>query len=43
LIINNGVTRVAKLLSGQTVRVEVIDDLPGWDVSQFPIVGDKLP
>ena len=46
LIINNGATRatrVAKLLPGQTVRVEVIDDQPNWNLSPFPTVGDKLP
>ena len=45
-MINDGVTRatrVAKLLLGRTVRVEVIDDKPGWDLSLFPTVGDKLP
>lgn len=46
LIINNGVTRavrVAKLLPGQPVTVEVIDDLPNWDLSPFPTVGDLPP
>jgi hypothetical protein len=46
LIINNGATRairVAKLLPGQTVTVEVIDDLPDWDLSPFPTVGDRIP
>jgi hypothetical protein len=46
LVINSGVTRatrVAKYLPGQMVRVEVIDNLPGWDVSKFPLVKDKLP
>jgi hypothetical protein len=45
LVINSGVTRatrVAKLLPGQTVRVEVIDSLPRWNVSKFPLVKDKL-
>jgi hypothetical protein len=45
LVINNGVTRatrVAKLLPGTTVRVEVIDDLP-IPVGSFPSVGDVLP
>ena len=46
LVINSGVTRatrVAKLLPGQTVRVEVIDYLPKWKVSKYPTVKDKLP
>jgi hypothetical protein len=46
LVLNSGVTRatrVAKLLPGQTVAVEVIDSLPGWDVSKYPMVKDKLP
>jgi hypothetical protein len=46
LVINSGVTRatrVAKLLPGQTVRVEVIDHLPNWKVNKFPTVKDKLP
>ena len=45
LVINNGVTRamrVAKLLPGETVRVEVIDDLP-IPVGLFPSIGDLLP
>jgi hypothetical protein len=45
LVINNGVTRatrVAKLLPGVTVRVEVIDDLP-IAVGRFPSIGDLLP
>lgn len=45
LVINDGVTRatrVAKLLSGVSVRVEVIDDLP-IPVGAFPSVGDLLP
>jgi hypothetical protein len=46
LVINSGVTRatrVAKLLPGHLVRVEVIDCLPRWNVSKFPLVKDKLP
>jgi len=46
LMINSGVTRasrVAKLLSGQKVRVVVIDDRPNWDLSKLPTVGDQLP
>lgn len=46
LIINNGVTRatrVAKLLPGQTVTVEVIDEISDWDLSAFPTVREKLP
>lgn len=45
LVINNGVTRaarVAKLLPGVAVRVEVIDDLP-IPVGLFPSVGDLIP
>ena len=46
LIILNGATRatrVAQLLPGQTVRVEVVDELPNWDVTVFPTIGDLLP
>ena len=46
LVINSGVTRatrVAKFLPGQTVRVEVIDVLPRWNVRKYPTVKDKLP
>ena len=46
LMINSGVTRasrVAKLLSGQKVRVVVIDDRPNWDLGKLPTVGDQLP
>ncbi len=46
LMINSGVTRatrVAKLLPGRSVRVEVIDDRPGWDLSRYPTVEDTLP
>jgi len=45
LVIYNGVTRatrVAKLLPGQDIRVEVIDDLT-TPVGHLPTVGDKLP
>jgi hypothetical protein len=45
LVINNGVTRatrVAKLLPGVLVRVEVIDDLP-LPVGSYPKVEDQLP
>jgi hypothetical protein len=45
LVINNGVTRatrIAKLLPGATVRVEVIDDLP-IPVGSFPSIGDVIP
>jgi hypothetical protein len=45
LVIYNGVTRatrVAKLLPGQSIRVEVIDDLK-TPVGHLPNVGDKLP
>ena len=46
LMINSGVTRatrVARLAPGQTIRVEVIDDRPTWDLSKLPIIGDFLP
>src|SRR3954470_20912192 len=42
LVINSGVTRatrIAKLLPGTSVRVEVIDDLP-MAVGSYPKVGD---
>ncbi len=45
LMIFDGVTRatrVAKLLPGQPVRVEVIDDLT-TPVGQLPTIGDTLP
>jgi hypothetical protein len=45
LVINDGVTRatrVAKLLPGVVVRVEVIDDLP-IAVGSYPSVGGSLP
>jgi hypothetical protein len=45
LVINSGVTRatrIAKLLPGALVRVEVIDDLP-IPVSSYPKVGDTVP
>jgi hypothetical protein len=45
LMIYNGVTRatrVAKLLPGQLVTVEVIDDLK-TPVGHLPTVGDTLP
>ncbi len=46
LRINDGVTRatrIAKLLPGQTVPVEVIQDLPRLDVARFPKIKDVLP
>ena len=45
LVINSGVTRatrIAKLLPGTVVRVEVIDDLP-IPVGSYPRVGDTVP
>lgn len=45
LMIFDGVTRasrVAKLLPGHLVRVEVIDDIP-TPVGHLPTVGDTLP
>ena len=46
LRINDGVTRatrVAKLLPGQTVLVEVIQALPNLDVTRYPRIKDVLP
>lgn len=45
MMINNGVTRatrVAKLLPGVLVRVEVIDDYP-VAVGRLPTIGDMVP
>lgn len=45
LVLNNGVTRttrVAMLLRGTLVRVEVIDDLP-VPVASYPSIGDLVP
>jgi hypothetical protein len=45
LMINDGVTRatrVAKLLPGTLVQVEVIDDYPAA-VGHLPTIGDRLP
>lgn len=45
LVIFNGVTRAtraAKLLPGQKVRVEIVDDLKG-PVGHLPTVKEKLP
>ena len=45
LVINDGVTRatrIAKLLPGVKVRVEVIDDLP-IATGSFPSIGDLFP
>jgi len=36
-------TRVGKLLPGQQITVEVIENKPNLDLSRFPTVGDKLP
>jgi hypothetical protein len=46
LRINDGVTRAtraAKLRPGVLVPAEVIQDLPGLDVSRMPKVKDRLP
>jgi hypothetical protein len=46
LMINSGVTRatrVARPLPGQSVRAEVIDDRPTWNLSKLPTVGDYVP
>jgi hypothetical protein len=42
LVLSDGVTRVAKLLPGTLIRVEVIGDLTAPGAS-MPTVGDKLP
>jgi hypothetical protein len=45
LVVYDGVTRatrVAKLLPGQTVPIDVIGDLPSPG-AQLPTIGDKLP
>ncbi len=45
LVLNDGVTRatrVAKLLPGHLVRVEVCEDL-SFPVGHWPTVGDRLP
>jgi hypothetical protein len=45
LQITDGVTRatrVAKLVPGQTVRVEIIDDMP-FPVGQYPTIQETLP
>jgi hypothetical protein len=45
LVINNGVTRatrVAMLLPGAVVRVEVIDNLP-VPIGSYPSIGDLVP
>ncbi len=44
-MINDGVTRatrVAKLIPGALVRVEVIDDYPAI-VGRLPTIGDTVP
>jgi hypothetical protein len=46
LMIYDGVTRatrVAKLLPGQTVTVEVTADRPNKDFTRYPMVEEKLP
>src|SRR5947199_2260236 len=46
LMILSGVTRatrVAKFLPGTLVRVEVVTDRPGLDLTQFPKMEDRLP
>jgi hypothetical protein len=45
LVINDGVTRatrVAKLLPGRLIRVEVLED-KSYPVGHLPTVGDTLP
>jgi len=44
--INNVVTRatrIAKLLPGQLVRVEVLETRLNYDFSKLPTVGDRIP
>ena len=46
LMLNDGVTRatrVAKLLPRRLLRVEVTDDVPHWDMSKLPKIGDFVP
>jgi hypothetical protein len=46
LQISDGVTRatrIAKLLPGTTVLVEIIDNFPNRDFTRFPVVGERLP
>jgi hypothetical protein len=46
LMVIDGVTRatrVAKLLPGQTITVEVIKEEPNSEYSRLPTVGDRLP
>jgi|SRR5580704_8706354 hypothetical protein len=46
LMISNGVTRatrVVQLLPGQPIRVEVTVELPDYDVSGLPMIGELLP
>ena len=46
LLIIDGVmraTRVAKLLPGRQISVEVVDVIPNWDFSSYPTVGERLP
>ena len=45
LVINNGVTRatrIAKLLPGKLVRVEILEDIPD-PVGHLPTIGDLIP
>jgi hypothetical protein len=46
LMLNDGVTRatrVAKLLPGRLLRVQVTDNVPHWDMSKLPRIGDFVP
>src|SRR5438128_64450 len=46
LLLYDGVTRatrIAKLLPGTVMRVEVIEDRPNEDYSRFPSIGSTLP
>ena len=36
-------TRVAKLLPGQTITVEVVEEEPEKDYGSLPLVGDHVP
>lgn len=46
LLLIDGVTRatrIAKLRPGCFVPVIVVDEIPEWDMSRFPTVGERLP
>jgi hypothetical protein len=46
MMIMDGVTRatrVAKVLPGQPIRVDITEELPNKDFSGLPTIGDTLP